>query len=199
IRRSAVPHARRVALRCDGHRERTRRRRRRHSGRPAAPPRSREVPSTRQGLNRTRESLGRLARLQSYPIRSGHSVVFDGGPAHRRARKQGTSAIWNDSNRLARRGQLSGAATKKRAVQGMTGNTKSTWGAVSRWFHWILGLAIIGLIAYGWWMNHMTARPDRFFHRSIHSDIGYVVLVLTVVRLIWRGVNPTPDLPGATP
>jgi cytochrome b561 len=82
---------------------------------------------------------------------------------------------------------------------GMTGNTKSSWGAVSRWFHWSLGLAIIGLIAYGWWMNHLTARPDRFFHRSIHSDIGYVVLLLTVIRLTWRGVNPTPDLPGDTP
>ena len=62
----------------------------------------------------------------------------------------------------------------------------------------MLGLAIIGLIAYGWWMNHLTARPDRFFHRSIHSDIGYAVLLLTVVRLIWRGVDPTPDLPGDT-
>jgi cytochrome b561 len=81
----------------------------------------------------------------------------------------------------------------------MTGNTKSSWGTISRCFHWVLGLAIIGLIAYGWWMNHFPARPDRFFHRSIHSDIGYVVLVLTVVRLIWRGVNPTPDLPGDTP
>ena len=67
------------------------------------------------------------------------------------------------------------------------------------WFHWILGLAIIGMLAYGWWMNHIPARPDRFFHRSIHADIGYLVLLLMVLRLIWRGVNPTPALPSDTP
>jgi len=81
----------------------------------------------------------------------------------------------------------------------MTGNTKSSWGIISRSFHWILGLAIIGMIAYGWWMNHFPARADRFFYRSIHADIGYLVLLLTVIRLIWRSVNPTPDLPGDTP
>ena len=81
----------------------------------------------------------------------------------------------------------------------MMGNTSSSWGSVSRWFHWILGVAIIGMIAYGWWLNHIPARADRFFYRSIHADIGYVVLLLTVIRLIWRGINPTPALPDDTP
>ena len=60
------------------------------------------------------------------------------------------------------------------------------------------GLLIFGMLAYGWWMNHIPARPDRFFHRSIHADIGYLVLLLMVVRLIWRGINPTPALPADT-
>ena len=105
--------------------------------------------------------------------------------------------IWKDSNRLAGRGQLSGWAAKRGL--GMTGNTKSSWGTIARSFHWILGLAIIGMIAYGWWMNHFPARADRYFYRSIHADIGYLVLLLTVIRLVWRSVNPTPDLPGDTP
>jgi cytochrome b561 len=75
----------------------------------------------------------------------------------------------------------------------------SSWGSVSRWFHWVLGVTIIGMLAYGWWMNHFPARADRFFYRSIHADIGYVVLLLTVIRLMWRGVNPTPALPSDTP
>jgi cytochrome b561 len=77
----------------------------------------------------------------------------------------------------------------------MIRNTRSSWGSLARWFHWILGIAIIGMIAYGWWMNHFPARADRFFYRSIHADIGYVVLLLMVLRLIWRGINPTPALP----
>ncbi|MBV9565293.1 MAG: cytochrome b [Bradyrhizobium sp.] len=78
-------------------------------------------------------------------------------------------------------------------------NTRSDWGSVARAFHWILGIAILGMIAFGWWVNHVPARPDRFFWRSIHADIGYVVLLLTVVRLIWRVANPTPELPSDAP
>jgi cytochrome b561 len=81
----------------------------------------------------------------------------------------------------------------------MIRNTHARWGSISRLFHWGLGLVIIGMLAYGWWMNHMVARPDRFFHRSIHADVGYVVLLLMVIRLIWRGLNPVPALPADTP
>ena len=81
----------------------------------------------------------------------------------------------------------------------MIRNTTASWGSVARWFHWILGVAIIGMLAYGWWMNHIPARPDRFFYRSIHADIGYLILLLMALRLIWRGINPTPALPSDTP
>lgn len=81
----------------------------------------------------------------------------------------------------------------------MIRNTSSEWGGVARGLHWVLATAIIGMIAFGWWMNHFPARLDRFFYRSIHADIGYVVLLLLVVRLIWRGLNPAPALPPETP
>jgi cytochrome b561 len=81
----------------------------------------------------------------------------------------------------------------------MIQNTTSSWGSVARAFHWILGLTIIGMLAFGWWMNHIPARPDRFFYRNIHADIGYLLLVLTALRLIWRAFNPTPALPADEP
>ena len=74
----------------------------------------------------------------------------------------------------------------------MIRNTKTSWGSVSRWFHWGLGLAILLMIAYGWWMNHIPVRADRFFYRSIHANIGYAILFLMLLRLIWRAVNPVP-------
>jgi cytochrome b561 len=86
----------------------------------------------------------------------------------------------------------------REAGENMIRNTSSSWGNLSRAFHWVLGFTIIGMLAYGWWMNHIPARPDRYFYRSIHADIGYVVLLLTVLRLVWRGVNPTPALPDDT-
>lgn len=78
----------------------------------------------------------------------------------------------------------------------MIRNTVTGWGSVSRWFHWTLAAAIIGMIGFGWWVNHVPARPDRFFYRSIHADIGYVVLLLMVLRLAWRAANPMPVLPA---
>jgi cytochrome b561 len=81
----------------------------------------------------------------------------------------------------------------------MLKDSKRSWGGVSRAFHWCLGVLIIGMIAYGWWMNHFPARPDRFFYRSIHADIGYLLLTLLVLRIVWRLLNPTPALPAGTP
>ncbi len=78
-------------------------------------------------------------------------------------------------------------------------NTTRSWGAVARVFHWVLGAAIIGMIAYGWWMNNFPARADRFFYRSIHADIGYLVLLFTALRLVWKVFNPTPALPAGAP
>jgi cytochrome b561 len=81
----------------------------------------------------------------------------------------------------------------------MIRNTTSSWGSVARAFHWIIGLTILGMLAFGWWMNHIPARPDRFFYRSIHADIGYMLLVAMALRIIWRAINPTPALPKDTP
>jgi cytochrome b561 len=81
----------------------------------------------------------------------------------------------------------------------MIRNTTKSWGSLARAFHWVLGLTILGMLAFGWWMNHIPARPDRFFYRNIHADIGYLVLLFTMLRLIWRLVNPTPSLPSDTP
>jgi cytochrome b561 len=81
----------------------------------------------------------------------------------------------------------------------MIRNTTSNWGSVARAFHWILGLTIIGMLAFGWWMNHIPTRPDRFFYRSIHADIGYLLLALMVLRLVWRWINPVPAMPADTP
>ncbi|MBN8982154.1 MAG: cytochrome b [Rhizobiales bacterium] len=81
----------------------------------------------------------------------------------------------------------------------MLRNTKTSWGSVSRGFHWVLGILVIAMLGYGYWMNHFAARTDRFFHRSIHADIGYVILSLLVLRIVWRIFNPSPDLPVGTP
>jgi cytochrome b561 len=52
------------------------------------------------------------------------------------------------------------------------------------------------LLAHGWWMTHMTPRPDRVANYAWPSALGYDLLALTVVRLLWRSFNQVPELPG---
>jgi cytochrome b561 len=78
----------------------------------------------------------------------------------------------------------------------MVRNSTTNWGWPAKLLHWIAALAIIVLLAHGWWMTHMTARPDRFVNYSWHAALGYDLLVLLVLRLLWRWANPVPALPA---
>src|ERR1041385_6102132 len=54
------------------------------------------------------------------------------------------------------------------------------------------------MIGFGWRVNHIPACGDRVFWRSMHADIGYLILMLMVIRLVWRWINPLPALPVET-
>ena len=55
---------------------------------------------------------------------------------------------------------------------------------------------ILLLLVHGWWMTHMTPRPDRLANYAGHSALGYDLLALIVLRLLWRWLNPVPELPA---
>jgi cytochrome b561 len=56
-------------------------------------------------------------------------------------------------------------------------------------------LAVIVLLAHGWWMTHLAPRPERAVNYAWHAAIGYDLLVLIVLRLLWRWANPVPAMP----
>ncbi len=78
----------------------------------------------------------------------------------------------------------------------MIGNTKTQWGLPAKLWHWLGAALILVLLAHGWWMTHMTARPERLANYAWHSALGYDLLVLTVVRLLWRWGSAAPSLPA---
>jgi cytochrome b561 len=43
----------------------------------------------------------------------------------------------------------------------MTRNTHAEWGWPAKLLHWIAALAVLILLLHGWWMVHMTPRPER--------------------------------------
>jgi cytochrome b561 len=78
----------------------------------------------------------------------------------------------------------------------MLRNTETSWGWPAKALHWIAALVIFLLLAHGWWMTHMAPRPERLAHYAGHSAMGFDLLVLMVLRLVWRWLNPVPVLPA---
>jgi len=78
----------------------------------------------------------------------------------------------------------------------MLRNSLVRWGWPAKALHWIGALAILVLLGHGWWMTHMTPRPERLANYAWHAALGYDLLALTIIRLLWRWLNPVPALPA---
>lgn len=65
--------------------------------------------------------------------------------------------------------------------------------------HWAIAVSIVGLIASGVWMVDAIKRPETraiaFETYQIHKSFGLTVLVLSLLRLLWRLTHRAPPLP----
>ena len=77
----------------------------------------------------------------------------------------------------------------------MTRNSKTDWGWPAKTLHWVGAAMILILIVHGWWMTHMTPRPERLANYAWHAALGYDLFVILIPRLLWRWLNPSPELP----
>ena len=78
----------------------------------------------------------------------------------------------------------------------MIGNSILRWGWPAKLLHWVGAILILLLLGHGWWMTHLAARPDRFAHYLGHAALGYDLLALLVLRLLWRWTHAVPALPA---
>ncbi|WP_417668131.1 cytochrome b [Roseibium sp.] len=82
----------------------------------------------------------------------------------------------------------------------MLRNTRFGYGLVAIVFHWTMAALILVLIALG---LYMTSQPptaaSTFQLYQLHKSIGFVVLTLAVLRLVWRLLNRAPALPEGMP
>jgi cytochrome b561 len=64
--------------------------------------------------------------------------------------------------------------------------------------HWIIGVAVLGQIAFGWWMQEIPKDPvgPRVNAFNLHKSIGLTILALMARRLIWRAMYRPPALPA---
>jgi cytochrome b561 len=70
--------------------------------------------------------------------------------------------------------------------------------AVSRWLHWSMAVMIVAMLFIG--IGMVASVSNRYaILVSIHRPLGIAILVLVVVRLVNRWVNPPPPLPDTLP
>ncbi len=72
-------------------------------------------------------------------------------------------------------------------------NTSNQFGHLSVLLHWLVALVVYGMFALGLWMVTL-GYYDTWYHKApeIHKSIGIVLLIVMVVRAIWRFVSPPP-------
>ncbi|MEZ5930881.1 MAG: YceI family protein [Alphaproteobacteria bacterium] len=71
------------------------------------------------------------------------------------------------------------------------------FGGIARLLHWLTVFLIIALYALGWYMADLELTdPDKFRLYQIHKSIGITVLVLAVLRLLWRLTYEAPAWPA---
>ena len=77
-------------------------------------------------------------------------------------------------------------------------NTTRSWGALSKALHWIIVILIILQFFMASRANGLPRGPALIEAWGWHKSFGMTILMLAVVRLVWRWLNPTPDLKSET-
>lgn len=73
-------------------------------------------------------------------------------------------------------------------------NTETRFGVVAIFLHWLMALLIVGLIVMGLTMTRLSFSVQKLKLYGWHKEIGFLVLMLVVVRLVWRVINVNPSL-----
>jgi len=77
----------------------------------------------------------------------------------------------------------------------MIKNSRDQWGLAARLMHGLGMILVFALVIHGWWMTEFLAGESRFPHYQWHGSMGYTVMLLTVIRLVWRGNVSSPEPP----
>ena len=74
-------------------------------------------------------------------------------------------------------------------------STDERWGGVTRLLHWAMALIIAGQIGLGWYMTDLPRGVPKLKLYALHKSFGLTLLVLAVLRLLWRLSERRPALP----
>ena len=72
---------------------------------------------------------------------------------------------------------------------------RTKYDAVAMSLHWLIALLLIFMLFFG--EDLMDEKEVGRFGPSLHVSIGSAILVLNVLRLVWRLFNPPPAYPAS--
>jgi cytochrome b561 len=76
----------------------------------------------------------------------------------------------------------------------------ATYGPVAQALHWLVAALAIAVVLLGW---SMLGAPRESGSRDLllllHRSIGLLILLMMLVRLLWRRLHPPPPLPVEFP
>lgn len=81
--------------------------------------------------------------------------------------------------------------------QSVQDQSNGRYSSVATFLHWLIAVAIFGLIGSGFWMTGAINVPETqntaFEVYQIHKSFGLSVLVLVAIRLLWRVTHRPPQ------
>ena len=76
-------------------------------------------------------------------------------------------------------------------------NSTTAWGSVSKALHWIIVVLIVNQWVIAERADDLTGLA-KLKTLGYHKSFGMTILMLAVIRLVWRLSNPVPDLTAET-
>ena len=71
-------------------------------------------------------------------------------------------------------------------------NSASRFGLVTRGLHWGMAALVIFMLSLGTRLADIEPGLANLWLYSLHKTLGFLVLLLTFVRLIWHRISPPP-------
>ena len=79
----------------------------------------------------------------------------------------------------------------------MPQKTTRQYNFIAKVFHWLSALTVFTLFAVGYWMVDLTYYSEWYkIAPHWHKSIGFILFIITLFRLIWKAVTPTPEIEG---
>lgn len=82
----------------------------------------------------------------------------------------------------------------------MIRNSAERWGSVQIGLHWLVAaLIVLVQVPAGLIMVFSSPGPLQDTLYTLHKNVGLIIFILAVARLLWRWSNPVPVLPDDMP